>query len=95
MDDFSYQLYQNYPNPFNPTTTIKFSVPERSNVKLEIFNILGQKITTLVNSEMQRGIYQKDFNGSRYASGVYIYRLQAGNYVSSRKLLAVEIIERL
>lgn len=89
-DGISYQLYQNYPNPFNPSTTIQFSVPEKSNVKLEIFNILGQKVTTLINSEMDRGVYKKEFNAAKFASGVYIYRIQAGNFVSSRKLLLLK-----
>jgi len=90
VNNISYQLYQNYPNPFNPTTTIRFSIPERTNVLLEVFNILGQKVTTLVNTELDKGNYQREFNASKFASGVYIYRIQAGNFITSKKLLLLK-----
>src|ERR1035437_1797240 len=94
VDDFSnnynYDLFQNYPNPFNPSTKIRFSIPERLNVKLEILNILGQKIVTLLDTKLEKGIYEKEFNAERYRSGVYIYRLEAGGYISSKKLLLLK-----
>lgn len=71
----SFKLYQNYPNPFNPSTTIEFKVDKQSFVNLSVFNLLGQKIAELVNDSVEQGIYKIRFNGSRFASGVYIYRL--------------------
>ena len=68
-------LYQNYPNPFNPITAIRFALPRISNVKLEVYNLLGQKVVTLVNGRKAAGYHQVTFNGSRLPSGVYYYRL--------------------
>jgi hypothetical protein len=85
-----YKLEQNYPNPFNPSTVIKFAVPERCIVLIKIYDILGNEILTLVNEEMESGWYQKVFNASGYSSGMYIYRMQAGNYVSTKKMLLVK-----
>ena len=88
-------LEQNYPNPFNPVTTIKYSIlnAETNNyslVKLEIYNLLGKKVTTLVNEQQEPGNYEVKFNGSNLASGVYIYRLQAGDFVSTKKLMLLK-----
>lgn len=85
-----FDLKQNYPNPFNPSTIIKFAVPERSMVQIKIYDILGGELVTLINEEMERGWYEKTFNASGYASGMYIYRMQAGNYVSTKKMLLVK-----
>jgi|WetSurMetagenome_2_1015567.scaffolds.fasta_scaffold12684_2 hypothetical protein len=85
-----YKLEQNYPNPFNPSTVIKFAVPEKSSVLIKIYDILGSEINTLVNEELDAGWYQKNFNGSGYASGLFIYRMQAGNYISTKKMLLVK-----
>jgi hypothetical protein len=85
-----FQLYQNYPNPFNPSTKINFSVPEHSFVTIKIYDILGHEIATLVNEEKLAGKYQVEFNGSNLASGVYFYRLQAGNYIQTRKMLVLQ-----
>lgn len=82
-----FDLKQNYPNPFNPTTQIRYMVPERAEVMLEVFNILGKKVATLVDGMRQPGTYEVTFDGSGLASGVYIYRLKAGSYLSSRKLI--------
>jgi photosystem II stability/assembly factor-like uncharacterized protein len=82
-----FHLSQNYPNPFNPSTTIQFSVPERVNVKLTIYNMLGQKVARLAEGEVERGVHELTFDASHLPSGVYIYRLQAGDYVESRKML--------
>jgi len=82
-----FNLKQNYPNPFNPTTQIKYSVPKASKVKLEIFNILGKRVATLINKEQKPGNYQVTFDGSKLASGMYLYRLQAGNHVMTKKLI--------
>lgn len=85
-----FDLKQNYPNPFNPSTIIRFAVPERSTVQIKIYDILGSELVTFVNEEMERGWYEKVFNASGYASGMYIYRMQAGNYVSTKKMLLVK-----
>lgn len=82
-----FKLEQNYPNPFNPSTVIKFGVPEKSTVVLKIYDILGGEVTTLVNEEMDPGWYKREFDASYYSSGVYIYRMQAGSYVSTKKMI--------
>jgi hypothetical protein len=83
----SFQLYQNYPNPFNPTTTIRYSLPNRSHAALAVFNTLGQQVAILQNGEQDAGFHEVQFDGSRLASGVYFYRLQAGEFVHTSKML--------
>ena len=85
-----YQLNQNYPNPFNPTTNITFQIPQRSMVTLKVYNILGQLVATLVHGMRAPGHYMVRFNGSGLSSGVYIYRLQAGSFIQSKKLMLVK-----
>jgi len=85
-----FNLAQNYPNPFNPTTTISYSEPKKSFVTLEVFNVLGSKVATLVNSEKSPGNYDAVFDGSRLPSGVYFYRLEAGTYHDTKKLLLLK-----
>ncbi len=82
-----YSLAQNYPNPFNPTTNIEFRIANFGFVSLKVFDLLGREVATLVNQEMQPGSYDRVFDGSGLASGVYLYRLQAGSFVQTRKLL--------
>ncbi len=82
-----YSLSQNYPNPFNPTTTILYDLPEQSHVSLDVYDILGRKVKTLVNEVKPAGEYSVMFDGSSIASGVYFYRIQANNYTSVKKLL--------
>jgi hypothetical protein len=82
-----FALEQNYPNPFNPTTTINFDVPNASNVILKVYDVLGNEITTLVNEELSPGSYEATFDGSGLSSGVYFYRMQAGDFVEIRKLV--------
>ena len=83
-------LHQNYPNPFNPTTNIKLDIPKSSYVKLNVYNILGKEIATLVNEKLGAGSYEVDWNGSGYPSGVYFYRLQAGEFVDMKKMLFIK-----
>ncbi|WP_233505453.1 T9SS type A sorting domain-containing protein [Rhodohalobacter sp. SW132] len=83
-------LYQNYPNPFNPSTTIRFALPERSNVRLEVYSMLGQRVAVLADENKQAGFHQVEFNASGLASGTYIYRMTAGEEVISRKLTLIK-----
>lgn len=85
-----YELFQNYPNPFNPNSTIRFSINERVKVSLKIFDILGREISTLVNEEKAAGRYEVVFNANGLASGIYFYRLQAGNFVQTRKMILLK-----
>ncbi len=85
-----YQLSQNYPNPFNPTTKISFSIPKATNVELSVFNILGQKVATLVNKELAAGSYKYDFDASNLTSGIYFYKLQAKDYSQVRKMMLLK-----
>ena len=85
-----FELAQNFPNPFNPATEIQFSLPRKCDVKLEVFNILGQRIATLVNRPMEAGYHTATFDGSKVASGIYLYRLQAGDFVESKKMMLVK-----
>ena len=82
-----FQLSQNYPNPFNPVTVIKFQVLNSQTVNLKIYNTLGQEVATLVNEEKAPGNYEVKFDGSNLASGMYVYRLQAGEFVQVKKML--------
>ncbi len=91
----TFRLGQNYPNPFNPTTAIEFSVPERADVQLDIYNILGRKVKTLVDREMAAGDYTVQWDGTSesgqsVATGVYLYRLTAGDHTASRKMLLLK-----
>lgn len=81
-----FDLSQNYPNPFNPSTTIKFSLPEASNVTLKVFNTLGEEVTVLVNRIMEAGTHEVNFEASQLQSGIYFYRLEAGTFSQVKKL---------
>ncbi len=85
-----YSLHQNYPNPFNPTTIIKYDLSNDGLVQLEIFDILGRKIATLVDDYKTAGSYEQGFNASSLASGVYVYKLQASDFVSSKKMILLK-----
>lgn len=85
-----YALNQNYPNPFNPTTTIRYQLPQAGHVTLVVYNILGQQVASLVDGQIIAGIHSVAFDANRLASGVYLYRLQAGNYVEVRKMLLIK-----
>ena len=86
----SFELSQNYPNPFNPVTRINYQIPKFSHVTIKVYNILGQEIATLINEQKNAGHYSVDFNATRFASGVYFYRMQVGSFVSTKKLLLLK-----
>ncbi|MBM3712836.1 MAG: CHAP domain-containing protein [Actinobacteria bacterium] len=88
--DLDYSLFQNYPNPFNPTTTISYSIPRTEFVTLKVFDMLGREVATLVNEEKLPGNYEEKFDGTNFPSGVYLYRMQAGNYAQTKKLLLLK-----
>ena len=85
-----YQLYQNYPNPFNPATTIKYDLPDVSDVTLKIYDMLGAEVKTLVSQRQEPGRYEIQFNASSLASGVYIYQLIADKFISSKKMILLK-----
>jgi len=80
-------LSQNYPNPFNPSTTIRFQVPNSSFVNLKVYDILGNEVATLVNEEKQARGYEVNFNASKLSSGIYFYRIKAGSFVETKKMI--------
>jgi len=86
----SFTIEQNYPNPFNPTTTIKYELPKAAHVILTVFDILGREVSVLVNDRRSAGVYEIKFDGSNLASGVYFYRLQAEDFIQSKRLLILK-----
>jgi hypothetical protein len=85
-----FELMQNYPNPFNPATSITFSLPEKSNVILKVFNSLGEEVAELVNEYMEAGTYTYNFDASKLPSGIYIYTLQTGELFISKKMTLIK-----
>ncbi|MCC6256038.1 MAG: T9SS type A sorting domain-containing protein, partial [Ignavibacteriaceae bacterium] len=79
-----------FPNPFNPSTTIRYQIPQDGIVTLKIYDILGSEVATLVNEQKAAGKYEINFNASNFASGVYIYKIQAGSFNSSKKLMLLK-----
>ncbi|MCH8034124.1 MAG: aryl-sulfate sulfotransferase [Bacteroidetes bacterium] len=86
----TYRLEQNYPNPFNPITKITYSVPVDGFVKLAIYNLLGEKVADLVNTNVNRGTYEVTFDAIHFASGIYLYRMESGNFVSIKKMMILK-----
>ena len=91
----TFYISANYPNPFNPTTTIRFQIPKLVNVNIEVFNILGQKVRTLVNSRLAPGYYEINWDGTNeigeaISSGTYIYIIQAEDFMRSRKMVLLK-----
>ncbi len=85
----AFRLAQNYPNPFNPSTRIRYDLPESAQVRLEIYNLLGERVATLVDARQEAGSHQVAFEAGHLASGVYLYRLQAGDFVRTKKLTLI------
>ena len=85
-----FRLEQNYPNPFNPTTTISFSIPSDQNVKIDIYNTLGQLVSTLIDNFYTTGTHNVTFNASALPSGVYIYRMESKSFTASKKMILMK-----
>jgi len=86
-DITEYKLYENFPNPFNPSTEIYYQLPAGGNVKLKVYNVMGQEVMTLVDGFKEKGMYSVTFNAGSLASGMYIYKLEAGNYTQVKKMI--------
>ncbi len=86
----TYNISNNYPDPFNPSTTIEFNLPKATNVRIEIFNIAGQKISTLLNKKMPAGSHQVEFNAQNLSSGIYYYRIEAGEFQDVKKMVLIK-----
>jgi hypothetical protein len=86
----TFNLEQNYPNPFNPSTSIKYSVPESGNIRLSVFNIVGEEVAVLVNGFSQAGSFEVTFDASNLSTGVYLYKLQSANSVQTKKMMLLK-----
>ncbi|MGB5528591.1 MAG: T9SS type A sorting domain-containing protein, partial [Ignavibacteriaceae bacterium] len=86
----SYNLAQNYPNPFNPSTSIQYAISSRQFVSLKVYDVLGNEIATLVNEEKDRGVYTVNFDATSLASGIYLYRIQAGSFTETKKMILMK-----
>jgi flagellar hook assembly protein FlgD len=90
-----FALHQNYPNPFNPVTSIQFDIPEQSEVRMDIYNLMGQRVATLINNTLEPGFHAVKWNGTndfgnQLSSGMYIYRISANNFTSVKKLILMK-----
>jgi len=86
----AFLLQQNYPNPFNPNTTMKYELPKSADVRLSVFDMLGREASVLVNDRRDAGVHEVKFDASLLSSGVYFCRMQAGDFVQSKKLMLVK-----
>ena len=86
----TFDLSQNYPNPFNPSTSIKYSVPESGNIRLSVFNIVGEEVAVLAEGFTQAGFYEVSFDASNLSTGVYLYKLQSANSVQTKKMMLLK-----
>lgn len=90
INNLDFKLNQNFPNPFNPSTSIQYQVSSISQVTLKVYDILGNEVATLINEKKPAGVYEVDFNSSQLSSGVYLYKLQAGSFVQTKKMLLLK-----
>jgi hypothetical protein len=86
----SFKLYTNYPNPFNPSTKIRYAIAQTSFTTLKVYSITGKEVATLINEEKTPGVYEVNFNGVNLASGIYLYKLQAGNYSDVKEMVLLK-----
>jgi hypothetical protein len=85
----SFSLKQNYPNPFNPVTKVQFGIMKTENIRITVFDVSGKELEEIVNERMQPGTYEVEWSGEKFASGIYFYRMQAGDYVETRKMILI------
>jgi hypothetical protein len=85
-----FSLSQNYPNPFNPTTTIRYALPKAAHVTLRVFDILGREVATLVNADQEAGFKSISFDAGAFASGVYLYKVEAGTFIDVKKMVVLK-----
>jgi hypothetical protein len=90
MNVNTFALEQNYPNPFNPTTSISFSIPEKSNVVLKVYDVLGREVANVLNAVQEAGSHSVSFDASKLSSGAYIYTITAGKHSASKKMLLMK-----
>ncbi len=90
LHPLNYSLSQNYPNPFNPVTQINYQLPKSGNVRLSVFNAIGQEVGVLVNESQNAGNHVIDWNASAFPSGVYIYKLESGSFTSVKKMILLK-----
>jgi len=86
----TYKMSQNYPNPFNPSTTIKFSIPKASNVKLTIFDAIGREVAVLIDKQMNAGNYSFNWNAINLSSGIYLYKIESNNFIDVKKMILLK-----
>ena len=87
----NYSLHQNYPKPFNPSTSIRFDIQKTANVSLEVYNVNGQRVATLINNEVvSPGTKEVSFNGSNLSSGIYYYTLRTGSFTDTKKMMLIK-----
>ena len=84
-------MSQNYPNPFNPSTTIEYQIPKATFITIKIYDVLGKEVVTLVNEEMPAGIHEVNFESNDLTSGLYLYKISAGGFEQTRKMLLVKV----
>jgi hypothetical protein len=90
MQPEEYNLFQNYPNPFNPSTTIRYSITNSELVRIKVYDILGREVKVLVNEIKQPGTYEVQFDASGLASGIYLYRVESGSFVQTKKMILLK-----
>ena len=86
----NFKLEQNYPNPFNPTTTIRYSIPERSEIELVVYDALGKQIETLISGDHDAGVYEVDFDATGLSSGIYFYQIKSASFTETKKLVLMK-----
>ncbi len=90
MTPDKFSLEQNYPNPFNPVTSIKFDLPKNSHVTLKVYDVMGREVSVLKSEEMKAGTHDVSFDASNLSSGIYFYKMTAGDFVSIKKMVFVK-----